>query len=102
MDRRNIRARVGRQQRERFTTRWHQTPKQNQSSSAFVNFHFVFGDFVPVNSKKCEAGTRQRTFSASPMLRQNKILLARGSEGLEDPSQQAATPAPQRPSAEAA
>src|SRR5438874_10975572 len=36
--------------------------KQNQSSSAFVNFHFDFGDFVPVNSKKWEAGTRQRPF----------------------------------------
>src|SRR5438045_9564253 len=34
--------------------------KQNQSSPTFVNFHFVFGDFVPVNSKKCDAGTRQR------------------------------------------
>jgi hypothetical protein len=30
--------------------------KQNQSSPAFVNFHFDFGDFVPVNSKKCEDG----------------------------------------------
>ena len=27
-----------------------------------MNFHFDFGDFVPVNSKKCEAGTRQRPF----------------------------------------
>src|SRR4051812_32976746 len=34
----------------------HSPAKQNQSSPAFVNFHFVFGDFVPVNSKKCEAG----------------------------------------------
>ena len=34
--------------------------KQNQSSPAFVNFHFDFGDFLPVNSKKCDAGTRQR------------------------------------------
>jgi hypothetical protein len=25
-----------------------------------VNFHFVFGDLVPVNSKKCDAGTKQR------------------------------------------
>jgi hypothetical protein len=25
----------------------HRPAKQNQSSSAFVNFHFVFGDFVP-------------------------------------------------------
>jgi hypothetical protein len=38
----------------------HKPAKQNQSSPAFVNFHFVFGDFVPVNSKKCDAGTRQR------------------------------------------
>src|SRR4030081_2819877 len=38
----------------------HSPAKQNQSSPAFVNFHFVFGDFVPVNSKKWEAGTRQR------------------------------------------
>src|SRR5712671_1695661 len=38
----------------------HRPAKQNQSSLAFVNFHFVFGDFVPVNSKKCDAGTRHR------------------------------------------
>jgi hypothetical protein len=38
----------------------HRPAKQNESSSAFVNFHFVFGDFVPVNSKKCDAGTRHR------------------------------------------
>src|SRR5437764_15346766 len=38
----------------------HRPAKQNQSSSTFVNFHFAFGDFVPVNSKKCDAGTRQR------------------------------------------
>src|SRR6266403_1799662 len=38
----------------------HRPAKQNQSSPAFVNFHFDFGDFVPVNSKKCDAGTRQR------------------------------------------
>jgi len=30
----------------------HRPAKQNQSSAAFVNFHFVLGDFVPVNSKK--------------------------------------------------
>jgi hypothetical protein len=36
--------------------------KQNQSSPAFVNFHFDFGAFAPVNSKKCEAGMRQRPF----------------------------------------
>src|SRR6202040_2055528 len=38
----------------------HRPAKQNQSSPTFVNFHFVFGDFVPVNSKKCDAGTRHR------------------------------------------
>src|ERR1700722_4775343 len=36
--------------------------KQNHSSPALVNFHFDFGDLVPVNSKKCDAGTRQRPF----------------------------------------
>ena len=36
----------------------HNPAKQNQSSPALVNRHFDFGDFVPVNSKKCEAGTR--------------------------------------------
>jgi NMT1/THI5 like len=40
----------------------HRPAKQNQSSPAFVNFHFDFGDLVPVNSKKCEAGIRQRPF----------------------------------------
>src|SRR5438270_6113913 len=40
----------------------HRPAKQNQSSPAFVNFHFCFGDLVPVNSKKCEAGIRQRPF----------------------------------------
>jgi hypothetical protein len=34
----------------------HRPAKQNQSSPALVNFHFDFGDFVPVNSKKCDAG----------------------------------------------
>src|SRR5437763_12395358 len=38
----------------------HSPAKQNQSSPAFVNFHFCFGDLVPVNSKKCDAGIRQR------------------------------------------
>src|SRR5438067_5858149 len=38
----------------------HSPAKQNQSSPIFVNFHFVFGDFVPVNSKKCDAGIRHR------------------------------------------
>src|SRR4051812_31021362 len=40
----------------------HRPAKQNQSSPGFVNFHFDFGDFVPVNSKKCDAGIRQRPF----------------------------------------
>jgi hypothetical protein len=40
----------------------HRPAKQNQSSPALVNFHFDFGDFVPVNSKKCDAGIRQRPF----------------------------------------
>src|SRR5205823_7391978 len=38
----------------------HSPAKQNQSSPVFVNFHFVFGDLVPVNSKKCDAGIRHR------------------------------------------
>src|SRR5437763_13394168 len=38
----------------------HSPAKQNQSSPTFVNFHFVFGDFVPVNSKKNDAGIRHR------------------------------------------
>src|SRR5689334_6013431 len=38
----------------------HSPAKQNHSSPAFVNFHFVFGDLVPVNSKKCDAGIRHR------------------------------------------
>ena len=38
----------------------HNPAKQNQSSPALVNRHFDLGDFVPVNSKKCEAGTRHR------------------------------------------
>ena len=40
----------------------HRPAKQNQSSPALVNFHFDFGDFVPVNSKKWDAGTRHRPF----------------------------------------
>ena len=40
----------------------HRPAKQNQSSPALVNFHFDFGGLVPVNSKKCEAGIRQRPF----------------------------------------
>src|SRR5215204_6550671 len=40
----------------------HRPAKQNQSSPAFVNFHLDFGDFVPVNSKKWDAGMRQRPF----------------------------------------
>ena len=38
----------------------HNPAKQNQSSPVLVNRHLDFGDSVPVNSKKCEAGTRQR------------------------------------------
>jgi hypothetical protein len=33
-----------------------------------VNFHFDFGAFVPVNSKKCDAGMRQRPFREVPAL----------------------------------
>jgi len=40
----------------------HSSAKQNQSSRALVNFHFDFGGFAPVNSKKCDAGMRQRPF----------------------------------------
>src|SRR5438105_14776004 len=40
----------------------HSPAKQNQSSPALVNFHFDFGGLVPVNSKKCEAGIRERPF----------------------------------------
>src|SRR3984893_17595807 len=36
--------------------------KQNQSSPALVNFHFDLGGFAPANSKKCDAGMRQRPF----------------------------------------
>src|SRR5690242_19183282 len=39
----------------------HRPAKQNHSSLTFVNFHFVFGDFVPVNSKKCDPVIRQRS-----------------------------------------
>src|SRR5207248_4725961 len=38
----------------------HSPAKQNQSSPVFVNFHFAFGDLVPVNSKKCDPGIRHR------------------------------------------
>jgi hypothetical protein len=48
--------------------------KQNQSSPGFVNFHFDFGDFVPVNSKKCDAGMRQRPFG-------NRLLIPAMSPG---------------------
>src|SRR6266853_2079896 len=40
--------------------RRHNPAKQNQSSPAFVNFHFVLDDLAPVNSKKCDAGIRHR------------------------------------------
>ena len=35
--------------------------KQNHSSPTLENFHLDLGDFVPVNSKKCDAGTIQRS-----------------------------------------
>ena len=38
----------------------HRPAMQNQSWSFEVNFQRVFGYLVPVNSKKCEAGIRQR------------------------------------------
>jgi hypothetical protein len=40
----------------------HKPAKQNQSSPVLVNFHFDFGGLAPVNSKKCDAGIRQRPF----------------------------------------
>src|SRR5438128_323074 len=40
----------------------HNPAKQSQSSPALVNFHFDFGGLAPVNSKKCDAGIRQRPF----------------------------------------
>src|SRR6516162_3125513 len=40
----------------------HRPAKQNQSSPTLVNFHFDFGDLLPVNSKKCDTGMRQRPF----------------------------------------
>src|SRR5271170_452567 len=40
----------------------HKPAKQNQSSPCLVNFHFDFGDLLPANSKKCDAGIRQRPF----------------------------------------
>ena len=52
---RDIWARIGRQQREGSPPAAigdHRPVKQNQSALAFVNFHFVFGDFVPLNSKE--------------------------------------------------
>jgi hypothetical protein len=33
----------------------HNPAKQNQFSPALVNFHLVFGDLAPVNSKKWDA-----------------------------------------------
>ena len=41
MDRRYVGSGIGR----------HKPAKQNHSSPAFVNFHLVFGDLLPVNSK---------------------------------------------------
>src|SRR6476646_8238967 len=40
----------------------HSPAKQNQLSPALLNFHFDFGVLLPVNSKKCDAGMRQRPF----------------------------------------
>jgi hypothetical protein len=33
-----------------------------------VNFHFDFGVFLPVNSKKCDAGARHRPGREAPAL----------------------------------
>jgi hypothetical protein len=33
----------------------HRPAKQNQSSPALLNFHLLFGDLAPVNSKKWDA-----------------------------------------------
>jgi hypothetical protein len=38
----------------------HKPAKQNHASPVLVNFHFDFGVLLPVNSKKCDAGTRHR------------------------------------------
>jgi len=54
----------------------HSPAKQNQSSPAFVNFHFCFGDLVPVNSKKCDAGIRHRpTGNHRPSERRIRVWL---------------------------
>jgi len=47
----------------------HRPAKQNQGSPVLVNCHLGFGDFVPVNSKKCDAGTRQPADGKAPFLR---------------------------------
>jgi hypothetical protein len=44
----------------------HKPAKQNQSSPALVNFHFDFGDLLPVNSKKCDAGNEAAPFREAP------------------------------------
>jgi hypothetical protein len=38
----------------------HNPAKQNQSPPIFVNRHFVFGDFLPVNSQKNDTDMRHR------------------------------------------
>lgn len=63
VDRRYIRAWLGRQQRDGASALpigRHKPAKQNHSSPTFLNFHFDFGDFAPVNPKKCDAGIRHR------------------------------------------
>jgi hypothetical protein len=45
----------------------HRPAKQNQSSPAF----FDFGDLVPVNSKKCDAGARQLPFGKVALRSEN-------------------------------
>jgi hypothetical protein len=51
----------------------HKPAKQNQSSPVLVNFHFDFGGFVPVNSKKCDAGIRPRRFG-NPRPSERKLI----------------------------
>ncbi len=65
----------------------HSPAKQNQSSPALVNRHFDFGDLAPLNSKKCDAGTRQRPanyeFSrllSCPGIEETSVRLLRHSE----------------------
>jgi hypothetical protein len=51
----------------------HNPAKQDQSSPALVNFHFDFGGFAPVNSKKWKAGIRKRPFGKRG-LSQRKLM----------------------------